>query len=63
MEDRNLKCYALQLYRGLSSKIESLLVRAYLKRRYSLPKPDVGYQTTGGYTDIFYTGDVNSILG
>lgn len=41
---------------GSSSKIESLLVRAYLKRRHSIPKPDIGFQTTGGYTDIFYTG-------
>lgn len=41
---------------GSSSKIESLLVRAYLKRRHSIPKPDTGFQTTGGYTDIFYTG-------
>jgi len=47
---------------GSSSKIESLLVRAYLKRRYSLPKPDVGYQTTGGYTDIFYTGVFENVV-
>ncbi len=41
---------------GSSSKIESMLVRAYLRRRHSIPKPDIGFQTTGGYTDIFYTG-------
>ncbi len=47
---------------GSSSKIESLLVRAYLKRRYSLPKPDLGFQTTGGYTDIFYTGVFENVV-
>ncbi|MFN3135854.1 MAG: DNA polymerase domain-containing protein, partial [Candidatus Kryptonium sp.] len=47
---------------GSSSKIESLLVRAYLRRRYSLPKPDVGFQTTGGYTDIFYTGIFENVV-
>ncbi len=41
---------------GSSSKIESMLVRAYLRRKHSIPKPDIGFQTTGGYTDIFYTG-------
>ncbi len=41
---------------GSSSKIESMLVRAYLRRRHSIPKQDIGFQTTGGYTDIFYTG-------
>lgn len=41
---------------GSSSKIESMLVRAYLRQRHSIPKPDIGFQTTGGYTDIFYTG-------
>ncbi|MEN3037703.1 MAG: DNA polymerase domain-containing protein [Candidatus Kryptonium sp.] len=47
---------------GSSSKIEALLVRAYLRRRYSLPKPDLGSQTTGGYTDIFYTGIFENVV-
>jgi DNA polymerase I len=47
---------------GSSSKIESMLVRAYLRQRYSLPKPDVGFQTTGGYTDIFYTGIFENVV-
>lgn len=47
---------------GSSSKIEALLVRAYLKRRYSLPKPDFGSQTIGGYTDIFYTGIFENVV-
>jgi DNA polymerase elongation subunit (family B) len=47
---------------GSSSKIESMLVRAYLRRRHSLPKPDIGFQTTGGYTDIFYTGIFENVV-
>ncbi len=47
---------------GSSSKIESMLVRAYLRRRHSLPKPDIGFQTTGGYTDIFYTGVFENVV-
>jgi DNA polymerase I len=47
---------------GSSSKIESMLVRAYLRQRHSLPKPDVGFQTTGGYTDIFYTGIFENVV-
>ena len=41
---------------GASAKIESLLLREYLRQRHSLPRPTSGEQTTGGYTDIFYTG-------
>ncbi len=47
---------------GSSSKIESMIVRAYLRRRHSLPKPDAGFQTTGGYTDIFYTGIFENVV-
>ncbi len=47
---------------GSSSKIESMLVRAYLRMRHSLPKPDIGFQTTGGYTDIFYTGIFENVV-
>jgi len=47
---------------GASAKIESLLVREYLRRRHSLPSPDPAVQTTGGYTDIFYTGILGPII-
>jgi DNA polymerase elongation subunit (family B) len=47
---------------GASAKIESLLVREYLRRRHSLPSPDPAVQTTGGYTDIFYTGILGPIV-
>ncbi len=47
---------------GSSAKIESLLVREYLRRRHSLPSPDPAVQTTGGYTDIFYTGILGPVI-
>jgi DNA polymerase I len=47
---------------GSSAKIESLLLREYIRRRESVPTHDVGMQTTGGYTDIFHTGVLGPIL-
>jgi DNA polymerase I len=47
---------------GSAAKIESLLARAYLHARHALPRPQVGTQTTGGYTDIFVTGVVGPVL-
>ncbi len=47
---------------GSAAKIESLIVRAYLHNKHSLPKPSQGTQTTGGYTDIFVVGVVGPVL-
>lgn len=47
---------------GSAAKIESLLVREYLRARHTLPRPRVGVQTTGGYTDIFVTGILGPVL-
>ena len=47
---------------GSASKIEALLLREYLRQRYSLPKPETGSQTTGGYSDIFFTGLLGPII-
>lgn len=47
---------------GSAAKIESLLIREYLRQKHSLPKPATGSQTTGGYTDIFLTGVVGPVL-
>lgn len=47
---------------GSAAKIESLLVREYLRLKHSVPKPTVGIQTTGGYTDIFVTGIVGPVV-
>ena len=47
---------------GSASKIESLLLRAYLHARMALPRPEAGTQTTGGYTDLFLTGLVGPVV-
>ena len=47
---------------GSAAKIESLLIRAYLHDKHSIPRPSQGIQTTGGYTDIFVVGVVGPVL-
>ncbi len=47
---------------GSAAKIEALLLRAYLHARRSLPRPEAGTQTTGGYTDLFLTGLVGPVV-
>jgi DNA polymerase elongation subunit (family B) len=47
---------------GSAAKIEALILREYVARRHSVPKPRGGLQTTGGYTDIFHTGIMGPIL-
>lgn len=41
---------------GSGRIIQSIMIREYMRERQSFPKPETGAQTTGGYTDIFYTG-------
>ncbi len=47
---------------GAAAKIESLLVREYLRQKHAIPRPREGAQTTGGYTDIFLTGVLGPIV-
>ncbi len=47
---------------GSAAKIESLFVREYLKKKHSLPKPEAGRQTSGGYTDVFLRGVIGPII-
>jgi len=47
---------------GAATKIESLLLRGYVRQKHSVPRPEQGTQTTGGYTDIFYTGIFGPIV-
>lgn len=47
---------------GPASKIESLFVREYLRKKHSLPRSEWGAQTQGGYTDIFFTGVTGPIV-
>jgi DNA polymerase I len=47
---------------GSAMKIETLMVREYLREKQALPKPQQGAQTTGGYTDVFITGVIGPVL-
>ncbi|MCK5573277.1 MAG: DNA polymerase, partial [Bacteroidetes bacterium] len=47
---------------GSAAKIESLMVREYIRLKHSLPKPQDGAQTTGGYTNIFQLGVLGPII-
>ena len=47
---------------GPAAKIESLFVRGYLHARHALPRPEVGSQMVGGYTDVFVTGVVGPVV-
>jgi DNA polymerase I len=54
--------YGVAAKTGSAAKIESLLIREYVRQKYSIPTVQQGAQTTGGYTDIFYTGILGPIL-
>ena len=47
---------------GPAAKIESLLVREYVRQSHSLPASQWGSQTLGGYTDVFFTGVAGPIV-
>ncbi|MDP1678497.1 MAG: DNA polymerase domain-containing protein [Bacteroidota bacterium] len=47
---------------GAAAKIESIFLREYIRQKQSIPKPQKGTQTSGGYTDIFYTGVFGPIV-
>ncbi len=47
---------------GPGTKIESLMVREYLRERHSLPAPGPIGPVTGGYTDIFLTGVASPVV-
>ncbi|MEX0821282.1 MAG: DNA polymerase domain-containing protein [Rhodothermales bacterium] len=47
---------------GPAAKIESLFIREYLRRKHSIPRGEVGSQSTGGYTDILFTGVTGPIV-
>lgn len=47
---------------GSAMKIESLLIREYLRQKHSLPRPERGAQTTGGYADLYMTGIFEKVV-
>jgi DNA polymerase I len=47
---------------GSAAKIQSLMVREYVRQKHSIPKPQTGEQSVGGYADVFYTGIVGPVI-
>lgn len=54
--------YAMTARIGQAAKIEVLLVREYLRRKQSVPKPSSGQQHSGGYTEVFLKGILGPIV-
>jgi len=54
--------YAMTARVGQAAKIEILLVREYLRRKQSIPKPSSGQQHSGGYTEVFLKGILGPIV-
>jgi DNA polymerase I len=47
--------------RGTGTKVDSLMLREYLRRDHALPRPDAARPFAGGYTDIFFTGVARNV--
>ncbi len=48
--------------RGNATRIDSLFIREYLHKGFSIPKPPQDRTFAGGYTDIFFTGVAHNVL-
>ncbi|MEZ4700068.1 MAG: DNA polymerase domain-containing protein [Rhodothermales bacterium] len=47
---------------GPAAKIEALFIREYLRHKHAIPRSQMGTQTLGGYTDVFFTGIAGPIV-
>jgi DNA polymerase elongation subunit (family B) len=47
--------------RGNATKIDALLLRAYLHKQHSVARPDARRDFAGGYTDVFFTGVARNV--
>jgi len=54
--------YAQTSRMGPAAKIEALFVREYLKEKHSIPRPEVGQQHTGGFTEVFLKGILGPVV-
>jgi DNA polymerase I len=54
--------YSAVVRTGSATKIELLLLREYVRQKHSVPRPQVGSQTTGGYADIFLVGLIPDVI-
>ncbi len=54
--------YAHAARLGPAAKIEALMVREYIKRKVSIPRPSIGQQHVGGFTEVFVKGILGPIV-
>ncbi|SRR5579875_187875 len=54
--------YQSVVVRGNATKVDALLLRAYLKARHSIPLPQEPTPVTGGYTEIRRVGVARNVL-
>ncbi len=54
--------YGTAARNGSATKIESMIVREYVRKRVSVPSPEPTHPTSGGYADVFHTGVLGPIL-
>lgn len=47
---------------GAAQKIESLLLREYIRQKHSVPRPRTGSHTTGGYAALFLSGIIDNVV-
>ena len=47
--------------RGNAAKIDSLILREYLRQNRAIPRPDKGRPFAGGYTDLFEQGVIRNV--
>ena len=47
---------------GPAAKIEALMVREYIKHKVSIPRPSIGQQHVGGFTEVFVKGILGPIV-
>lgn len=48
--------------KGNATRINSLFIREYLRKRHSIPAPQPGASFEGGYADIFHQGVLQNIV-
>ena len=54
--------YAQVSRMGPAAKIEALFVREYLRQKHSIPRPQIGQQNVGGFTEVFLKGIFGPIV-
>jgi DNA polymerase elongation subunit (family B) len=54
--------YATTSRLGPAAKIEAIMVREYLRKKISLPRPSVGQQQSGGFTEVFLKGILGPVV-